>query len=120
MLLSSHLIHEIEMIADELVVIGSGKIVAQGSKESMLTAAGTLVRGSDDQTRSSRPSTTAGLAFTAGLATAPSSSTRAPSEVGKAALAGGVVLTELRTGGSGLEEMFLELTADDAREEVRS
>jgi hypothetical protein len=30
------------------------------------------------------------------------------------------VLTELRTGGSGLEDMFLELTADDAREEVRS
>ena len=31
-LLSSHLINEIEIIADELVVIGRGKIVAQGSK----------------------------------------------------------------------------------------
>ena len=31
-----------------------------------------------------------------------------------------VVLTELRSGGAGLEEMFLELTADDAREEVSS
>ena len=41
-------------------------------------------------------------------------------DVGKAALAGGVVLTELRSGGAGLEEMFLELTADDAREEVTS
>ena len=31
-LLSSHLIHEIEIIADELIVIGRGRIVAQGSR----------------------------------------------------------------------------------------
>jgi ABC-2 type transport system ATP-binding protein len=29
-LLSSHLIHEIEAIADDLVVIGNGQLVAQG------------------------------------------------------------------------------------------
>src|SRR6478752_5245272 len=43
-LLSSHLLHEIEVIADDLVVIGNGKIVASGSKEELLAAAGTLVR----------------------------------------------------------------------------
>ena len=43
-LLSSHLLHEIEVIADDLVVIGNGKIVASGSKEDLLAAAGTLVR----------------------------------------------------------------------------
>ena len=31
-LLSSHLLHEIEVIADDLVVIGRGKIVAQGRR----------------------------------------------------------------------------------------
>ena len=31
-LLSSHLLHEIEVIADDLIVIGSGKIVAQGTE----------------------------------------------------------------------------------------
>ena len=31
--MSSHLIHEIEIIADELIVIGRGRIVAQGSEE---------------------------------------------------------------------------------------
>src|SRR3954453_17575069 len=31
-LLSSHLLHEIEVIADDLVVIGGGRIVAQGTK----------------------------------------------------------------------------------------
>ena len=31
-LLSSHLLHEIEVVADDLVVIGNGRIVAQGAK----------------------------------------------------------------------------------------
>ena len=43
MLLSSHLLHEIEVIADDLVVIGNGRIVAAGTKEELLAAAGTLV-----------------------------------------------------------------------------
>jgi ABC-2 type transport system ATP-binding protein len=33
-LLSSHLLHEIEVIADDLVVIGQGRIVAQGPRRS--------------------------------------------------------------------------------------
>ena len=43
-LLSSHLLHEIEVIADDLVVIGNGRIVAQGTKAELLASAGTLVR----------------------------------------------------------------------------
>ena len=35
-LLSSHLLHEIEVIADDIVVIGNGRIVAQGSKAELL------------------------------------------------------------------------------------
>jgi ABC-2 type transport system ATP-binding protein len=42
-----------------------------------------------------------------------------PIEVGRAAAAAGLVLAELRTAdGAGLEELFLQLTADDARETV--
>ena len=63
-LLSSHLIHEIEVIADELVVIGRGKIVAQGSKKSMLTDAGTMVRSLDDDALAAAL-TDAGLTFSA-------------------------------------------------------
>ena len=40
MLLSSHLLHEIEVIADDIVVIGNGRIVAQGTKTDLLAAAG--------------------------------------------------------------------------------
>ncbi|HYO33253.1 MAG TPA: ATP-binding cassette domain-containing protein [Nocardioidaceae bacterium] len=115
-LLSSHLIHEIEVIADELVVIGGGKIVARGSKESMLTKAGTLARAVD-------PAALESALHRAGLAFAPERDgtfvvEATTEQVGRAALAGAVVLTELKTGGAGLEDMFLELTADDARERV--
>ncbi|PXW30687.1 UNVERIFIED_CONTAM: ABC transporter family protein [Williamsia faeni] len=37
-LLSLHLLHEIEVIADDLVVIGNGKIVAAGTKYELLAA----------------------------------------------------------------------------------
>ena len=42
-LLSSHLIHEIEVIADDLVVIGRGRVVAAGTKTDLLAAAGTTL-----------------------------------------------------------------------------
>ena len=54
-LLSSHLLHEIEVIADDLVVIGQGRIVAQGTKAELLASAGTLVRSSVDRGAGHRP-----------------------------------------------------------------
>src|SRR4051795_4367779 len=49
-LLSSHLRHEIEVLADDLVVICNGRIVAQGAKSELLQAAGSLVRTRDRET----------------------------------------------------------------------
>ena len=46
-LLSSHLLHEIEIIADDIVMIGNGRIVCQGSKTELLQAAGTVARAAD-------------------------------------------------------------------------
>ena len=46
-LLSSHLLAEIEIIADDIVMIGQGRIVCQGSKADLLQAAGTVVRAAD-------------------------------------------------------------------------
>ncbi|GAA1776691.1 ATP-binding cassette domain-containing protein [Nocardioides hankookensis] len=115
-LLSSHLLHEIEVIADDLVVIGNGRIVAQGTKAELLASAGTLVRTPDVATLSDAL-TGAGVAF------APMTDALRveadPDVVGRVALSAGVPLTELRAAeGAGLEEMFLELTADTQREGV--
>ena len=35
-LLSSHLLHEVEQIADEMILIGNGRIVARGTREELL------------------------------------------------------------------------------------
>jgi len=114
-LLSSHLLHEIEVIADDIVVIGNGRIVAQGTKSALLEAAGTVVR--TPQLADLR------RALAAAGATATPSTDGAlrtdadPALVGQVALRAGVALTELKTAdGAGLEEMFLELTADTQRE----
>ena len=37
-LLSSHLLHEVEQIADEMILIGRGRIVAQGTRPSCCRA----------------------------------------------------------------------------------
>jgi len=114
-LLSSHLLHEIEIIADDIVVIGNGRIVTQGSKSELLQAAGTVVRAANP------------LDLELALATAGITATPAedgalrtdadPAVVGRVALDARVALIELRTAdGAGLEEMFLQLTADSDRE----
>jgi ABC-2 type transport system ATP-binding protein len=114
-LLSSHLLHEIEIIADDLVVIGNGRIVAQGSKADLLRAAGTVVRAAN-------PVDLELALATAGVATTPADggalrTDADPALVGRIALEAGIALVELRSAdGAGLEEMFLQLTADSDRE----
>jgi ABC-2 type transport system ATP-binding protein len=113
-LLSSHLLHEIEVIADEIIVIGHGRIVAQGTKEELLRGSGTFVRALD-------PSALVNALVSAGIESHPSGAglaTEATAEqVGRAAAAAGVVLLELRAAESAnLEEMFLQLTSDTQRD----
>lgn len=114
-LLSSHLLHEIEVVADDLVVIGRGRVVAHGTKAELLAGAGTVVR-SDDPTRLGAALTSAGLV--AHPADRGAWRVEAdPARIGLVALSAGIALTELRPAdGAGLEEMFLQLTAETSRE----
>jgi ABC-2 type transport system ATP-binding protein len=114
-LLSSHLLHEIEIIADDIVMIGNGRIVSQGTKTELLHAAGTVVRTADlDKLRHALGD----LGITATRSEDGALRTEAdPVLVGKVALEAGVALTELRTADkAGLEDMFLELTAASQRD----
>jgi ABC-2 type transport system ATP-binding protein len=115
-LLSSHLLHEIEVIADDLVVIGNGRIVAAGTKSELLEAAGTFAAAPDPVVLAAA---LVGAGHTAEQSLGGVRTDADPAQVGRVALAAGVPLTELRPAdGAGLEEMFLELTKDNAREEV--
>jgi ABC-2 type transport system ATP-binding protein len=114
-LLSSHLLHEIEVVADDIVVIGHGRIVAQGTKADLLAASGTLVRA-HDAAALARAMERAGLSVTV-RADSSLHTEASADQVGEIALGAHLALTELRAAdGAGLEEMFLELTADTQRE----
>lgn len=116
-LLSSHLLHEVEVIADDLVVIGNGRIVARGAKADLLAGAGTIARTPDT------PVLRAALERAGLTVTQPPDGTlrvdATTEQVGRLALTAGVALTELRAADSaGLEELFLDLTARTSREGV--
>ena len=107
------------MIADDLVVIGQGRIVAQGTKAELLATAGTLVRTPDVPTlaRRARRRRPGPRPAPPPVAPTPSASRPTPTSSGRSRSRAGVALVELRAAdGAGLEEMFLELTADTQRE----
>ena len=113
-LLSSHLLSEVQIVADELVIIGNGRIVAEGTVEELLQQQGTRVRSTDDAALADAL-TRAGVDVTsspAGLLAQTSSEA-----VGRIALDARIVLTDLASGSAGgLEELFLTLTASESRE----
>jgi ABC-2 type transport system ATP-binding protein len=115
-LLSSHLLHEVEQIADEMILIGRGKIVAQGDRATLLAGAGpaqTLVTSLDN---AALAAALEGKGVTVEQAGQGLRVHAAAVEVGRAALEAQVVLSDLRDGGAGLEDLFLQLTADTQRE----
>ena len=109
-LLSSHLLHEVEAIADRLVIIAGGKIHADGTLEGLLAGSGTLVRALD-------PPALTGALRAAGLAVRDAGNglltvDAEPEAVGRVAADTRLVLVELRPAESaGLEDLFFTLTS---------
>jgi ABC-2 type transport system ATP-binding protein len=113
-LLSSHLLHEVEKIADDLVLIGHGRIVAQGTKQELLQTRGAYVRAV-------QPTALVEALRRHGIHAVPSGSGLRsdvePRQIGNLAASEGLALEELRPAeGAGLEDLFLQLTADTQRE----
>jgi ABC-2 type transport system ATP-binding protein len=108
-LLSSHLLYEVEATADRLVIIGNGRIMAQGTRGELLAGGGTLVRAGDE-------AALATALIAAGLEARAASDggfivEAEPDEVGRAALAGAVALSHLEPSeNGGLEQLFFDLT----------
>ena len=115
-LLSSHLLLEVEAVADDLVIIGNGRVLAQGSADELLAVPGTQVRSLDDLGLSGTL-TRAGFDVTTTHTGLTTSAT--VDEVGRLALVAGIVVTDLRPAASaGLEELFFTMTAQHGREDV--
>jgi ABC-2 type transport system ATP-binding protein len=114
-LLSSHLLREIEVVADDLVLIGNGRVVAQGAKSEMLRSTGSLVRTSE-RDRVAAALRASGISSSA-VGTDGLLAHADTEQVGKVVFAAGVQVTELRPADTGgLEDIFLELTAQTQRE----
>jgi ABC-2 type transport system ATP-binding protein len=112
--LSSHLLHEVERIADELILIGHGRIVAQGTKQELLHARGAYVKAVEHEQLLD-------ALQREGITAVPSGdglrSDAEAIQIGKVAATHNITLVELRPAdGAGLEELFLELTADTQRD----
>ena len=117
-LLSSHLLHEVQATADHLVVISSGAAVATGPMSDLLASSTLLVRSPDSRALAAALSA-AGIDHVAGPGdafTVDACGGRITTEV----LAGvardrDVLLTEFRPSDTnGLEQLFFSLTADTA------
>jgi ABC-2 type transport system ATP-binding protein len=111
-LVSSHLLSEMELLADDVVIIAAGKLIAQGPLSKVVSEMGDVgqvrVRTPDpDKLRAALTMATItdgedGALIVKGV--------DAPA-VGEAALAAGVALHELTTERPDLERVFLDLTA---------
>jgi ABC-2 type transport system ATP-binding protein len=114
-LLSSHLLHEVDQLADDIVLIGQGRIMAQGAKHDLLSATGATVQSADDQALAG--ALRAGGHSATALEEGGLGSDAAPAVVGEVALRAGVALVDLRPAESaGLEHLFLQLTSQAGRE----
>ncbi|MCW6009425.1 ATP-binding cassette domain-containing protein [Micromonospora sp. CPCC 205371] len=117
-LVSSHLLSEMQLLADDLVIIAAGKLVRQGTvsqvMDSMAHTAQVRVRTPQaTELVSALKSTESATVTPNGDGVLLVTGVDAPT-VGRAALKAGVELHELTTERPDLERVFLELTAGKA------
>jgi ABC-2 type transport system ATP-binding protein len=118
---SSHLMSEMAVSADEIIVIGRGKFITSGSIDDLTkTAKGTvLVRASDHDKLASAVALHHGVVHEAndnGLIIGDLTS----DEVGQIAFDVGIAVFELVPQRASLEEVFMDLTADSVEYESHS
>jgi len=112
-LLSSHLMSEMALTADRLIIIGRGRLITQATMEELLAAGSGSIR-----VRSPQAAALAALLTAAGASitthdddTLTVTGTTAEA-IGEAARANAVTLTELSARQATLEERYMELTHD--------
>ena len=110
-LVSSHLLTEVQQTVDNLVIISQGRLVYQGSLAELAFADDALVVvDSPERAALADAFTAANLDFDV-LRSGLNVRGHEPVELGRIALAAGIPLSGLQRKGGGLEEIFLELVS---------
>jgi ABC-2 type transport system ATP-binding protein len=117
-LLSSHLLHEVQATVDHLVVIAQGAVVASGPMAELLASSSLLLRTPDPDALAGALRA-AGIGYVAGpdrtFTVDVLDGRVTPELIARIALERQVLLTELRESDSGgLEQLFFSLTATKA------
>jgi ABC-2 type transport system ATP-binding protein len=112
---SSHLMSEMAVTADHLIVIGRGKLIADTSVEEFVRrASGAIVRVRSPQATKLRELVLGpGVTVTSERSGVLDISGTTTERVGDIAGSNGIVLHELTLVQASLEEAFMELTRDD-------
>jgi ABC-2 type transport system ATP-binding protein len=108
---SSHLLDEVEHLADEIVVLNRGKLVATGTL-SVLHQAGTAVRTAVPETLTPLLIAAGATVHEAGEGTLVVRGIGI-AEIGDRACAAGIALHQLSPQGGSLEELFLDWTSNE-------
>ena len=113
--ISSHLMSEMSMTADHLIVIGRGRILSSGPVADVIASAtNDVVRVvSPDADRLAQVLAADGLQIQRTDSHTLTSTTVPAARIGEAAAAHGIVLHELITQHASLEEAYLELTGKE-------
>ncbi|WP_204261499.1 ABC transporter ATP-binding protein [Blastococcus saxobsidens] len=112
-LVSSHLLSEVEQTVDRVVIVGGGRLVREASMADLRSGAdgaGTVLVRSPEAVRLAEVLRTGGAQVDLD-GDALTVSGRTTAEIGSRAFAAGVELHELRSHTSGLEEIYFQLTA---------
>jgi ABC-2 type transport system ATP-binding protein len=110
-LVSSHVLSEVQQTADDVVVIAGGRLAYSGPIDRLRASGGTVV---DSPERARLAETLAGRGWTVlPRGDALHVETVAPAEVGAAAHAAGVPLSLLTPAGESVEQAYLRLVAAD-------
>jgi ABC-2 type transport system ATP-binding protein len=112
-LVSSHLLTEVEQTVDRVVIVGAGRLVREASMEQLRSGAdgaGTVLVRSPQVDRLAEVLRGQGMSVAQqdGVLTVTGSTTE---DVGGRAFAAGIELHELRSRTSGLEEIYFQLTS---------
>ncbi|WP_209305486.1 ATP-binding cassette domain-containing protein [Blastococcus sp. CT_GayMR20] len=112
-LVSSHLLSEVEQTVDRVVIVGAGRLVREGSMDQLRSGAdgaGTVLVRSPEAARLAELLAADGNGVTSEDGALSVTGTT-PADVGRRAFAAGIELHELRSRTSGLEEIYFQLTA---------